>query len=73
MLTCAKNNKWFGWSTLDGSEVFGEVVFATRGCSSFSLPLPPSSPETENRGKEARKTLNKVCCSGQCLGRKKAG
>lgn len=30
------------------------------------LPLL-SSPETENRGKEARQTLNNVVCAGSCL------
>lgn len=30
-------------------------------------PSSPASPETENRGKEARQTLNKVGYAGSCL------
>lgn len=39
-----------------------EEVFVKMGV------LPPlASPETENRGKEARQTLNKVGYAGSCL------
>lgn len=48
------------------------LVFATRACPSFSPALPLSSLETENRGKEARATLNSsTALDNVCAGGKK--
>lgn len=72
-LSCAKNKAWLRCVQVhECLRGVCRVVFATRACPSFCLCPLSSSPETENRGKEARATLNSsAALDNVCAGKKK--